>query len=565
MTHFTKFEKGTVKASPIFLGILLFINSISAQIVYEPMEKDVYSFLERLSQKGIIEVDNLVKPLSKKYIADKLIEAKNKIDFLTDLEKDELKFFEKDYFFEIQGFDERNVDKKSLSYFEGDGAERFRFFSYSDNTFKLIANPILGFKFTYPERDRIIHSWMGISSYAYFLNSFGISLNFKTNNEKGTGIDIKKNFTPETGVIPEVHDYGKDIAYSEVNSSLSVDWKWGNLVIAKDYIEYGYAKFGNLILSNKAPSFPYIRIDLKPVDWFKFYYFHAWLSSNVIDSVNLDAYKRNIFIDKYLAWHAFIVTPLKGLDISFGESVVYSNKLELVYLMPFMFYYLADEFISNRQNKPGDANQQIFVTLSSKNHLKNTHLYGTLFIDELTIAGINGSLFIDPSNVDFSSDRKRTQLGFTLGLSVADLPFDNLTLTSEYTRLNPYVYGHHDPAETYENSSYLMGHWMGHNSDLFYLDVSYRFFRGFQANAWGGYIRKGSSDFNWAYKAPQPEFLFGLKNYYKYLGINLKYELIHELSFETKFKLINISKEQDDSSFKNNQINEFSFSFFYGL
>ena len=110
MTHFTKFEKGTVKASPIFLGILLFINSISAQIVYEPMEKDVYSFLERLSQKGIIEVDNLVKPLSKKYIADKLIETKNKIDFLTDLEKDELKFFEKDYFFEIQGFDERNVD-----------------------------------------------------------------------------------------------------------------------------------------------------------------------------------------------------------------------------------------------------------------------------------------------------------------------------------------------------------------------------------------------------------------------------------------------------------------------
>jgi len=152
MTHFTKFEKGTVKASPIFLGILLFINSISAQIVYEPMEKDVYSFLERLSQKGIIEVDNLVKPLSKKYIADKLIEAKNKIDFLTDLEKDELKFIEKDYFFEIQGFDESNVDKKSLSYFEGDGAERFRFFSYSDNTFRLTANPILGFKFTYPER-----------------------------------------------------------------------------------------------------------------------------------------------------------------------------------------------------------------------------------------------------------------------------------------------------------------------------------------------------------------------------------------------------------------------------
>src|SRR3989304_1222948 len=345
MTHFTKFEKGTVKASPIFLGILLFINSIRSKIVYEPMNKDVYSFLERLSQKGIIEVDNLVKPLSKKYIADKLMETKSKMELLTDLEKDELKFFEKDYFFENQGFDESNVNKKSLSYFEGDGAERFRFFSYSDNTFKLTANPILGFKFNSPERDRIIHSWMGISSYAYFLNSFGISLNFKTNNEKGTGIDIKKNFTPETGVIPEVHDYGKDIAYSEVNSSLSVDWKWGNLVIAKDYIEYGYAKFGNLVLSNKAPSFPYVRIDLKPADWFNFTYFHAWLSSTVIDSVNLAAYNRNIFINKFFAWHTLTLTPVKGLDISIGESVVYSDKLEILYSLPISFFYLADEYI----------------------------------------------------------------------------------------------------------------------------------------------------------------------------------------------------------------------------
>jgi hypothetical protein len=554
-----------MKSRLIFLGILLCINSISAQIVYEPMDKDVYSFLERLSQKGIIEVDNLVKPLSKKYIADKLIEAKNKIELLTSLEKDELIFFEKDYFFEIQGFDENNTDKKSLSYFEGDGVERFRFYSYSDKTFKLTANPLIGFNFTYPDRNRIVHSWMGISSYAYLVNSIGISLNFRTNNEKGEGIDIKKNFTPETGIIPEVHDTGKDIAYSEVNSTMSADWGWGNAVIAKDHIEYGYAKFGNLVLSNKAPSFPYIRLDIKPVDWFKFYYFHAWLSSNVIDSVNLAAYKRNIFIDKYFAWHAMIVTPMEGLDISLGESVVYSDKLEIVYLIPFMFYYLADEFISNRQNKPGDANQQIFITLSSKNHLKNTHVYGTLFIDELTIAGVNGSLFINPNDVGFDSKRKRTQLGYTVGLSVTDLPIENLTLTSEYTRINPYVYGHHDPAQTYENSSYLMGHWMGHNSDLFYLNLNYRFLRGFQADVWGSYIRKGSSSYDGQYASTQPEFLFGLKNYYKYFGINLKYELIHELNFETKFKLTNISTEQEDGSFKDNQTNEFSFSFYYGF
>ncbi|MBK9282732.1 MAG: hypothetical protein IPM51_00220, partial [Sphingobacteriaceae bacterium] len=141
---------------------------------------------------------------------------------------------------------------------------------------------------------------------------------------------------------------GRDIAYTDVRSSISADWGWGNVVIAKDFIEYGYAKFGNLVLSNKAPSFPFIRLDIKPVDWFSFKYFHAWLSSNIIDSVNLAAYNRNIYRDKYLAWHSLTITPLRGLDISIGESVVYSDELEILYLMPIMFYYLADEFISDR-------------------------------------------------------------------------------------------------------------------------------------------------------------------------------------------------------------------------
>jgi len=554
-----------MKITLTILLILIIFYPLRSQIVYEPLYKDVYPYLERLSHKGIIEFADLVKPLSKKYIAEKLIEAKNNIEMLTELERDELEFFEKDYFLEIHRFAEENENQKYLNYFEDDEAERFRFFSYGDKTFKAVASPILGFDIAFPDKDRIFHFWMGLSAYSYLLNNIGISLYFKTNNEKGNSLDIKRDFTPKTGIIPEVHDNERDISYTDVRSSISADWGWGNVVIAKDYIEYGYAKFGKLVLSNKAPSFPYIRIEIKPVDWFSFNYFHAWLSSTVIDSVNLGAYNRNIFREKYLAWHSLTVTPLKGLDISIGESVVYSDKLEFVYLMPIMFYYLADEYISNRINKPGDANQQIFLTLSSKNHLMNTHIYGTLLIDELTIAVINGSLFINASNGGFTSDRQRTQLGYTVGLSIIDLPINNLTLTTEYTRINPFLYGHHDPAQTYTNSSYLMGHWMGHNSDLVYLDLKYRFYRGFEANLWGGYIRKGSSDNSLQYQQPEPDFLFGLRTNYTYYGLNLKYELLHELNFETRFKLTNLSTEQTNGSFFDNQIGEFSFSIYYGL
>ncbi len=415
-----------MKLTLTFLFISVCIISAGAQIVYEPLDNDVYSFLDRLSNKGIIEFSDLVKPVSRKYIAINIMEAESKIQMLNDLEKEELEFYKKDYFLEIEGFDKKNLNKKYLSFFGKDSLGRYRLFSYSDKIFKLNVSPIIGYQVDFQGRNKNLHSWMGAYAYGYFSKNIGISMDFRSNNESGPNIDIKKNFTPETGVIPAVYyTPGPEIDYSEVKSTVSFDWNWGNAVFAKDFIEYGYAKSGNLVLSNKAPSFPFIKLELNPVDWFKFYYFHAFLSSNVIDSAKLEQYKRDIYINKYFAWHSIVITPLKGLDISVGESVVYSDKLELVYFMPFLFYYYADDFLSNRHDKPGDANSQIFFSVSSKNHLKNTHLYGTLFIDELTLNGLNGTLFVDGQTVinSLSDKNIRTQLGYTLGLSSVDITF----------------------------------------------------------------------------------------------------------------------------------------------
>ncbi len=551
----------------ILLSVVFILIPIQAQIVFEPLSNDVYSYLERLSQKGILEFDDLVKPIPRKYISEKLLEAKSKIDNLTKLEKDELEFYEKEYWIEIENFDREGEDTNSSNSLGKDKAGRYRMFSYSDKIFKLGANPVAGYEISYPGLDRNIHSWMGIYGYSYLVNSIGISFEYKTNNEHGNSIDIKKDFSPETGIIIENHDHGKDIDYSDVSSVISYDWGWGDAEAAKDYMEYGYAKSGNIVLSDKAPSFPYIRLHLNPIKWLNFYYFHAWLSSDVIDSLSLIENRRDIYVNKYLAWHALTFTPLQGLDLAIGESVVYSYKMEPLFLMPFLSFYLADQFISNRHDKPGDANPQIFLSVSSRNHIKNTHIYGTLFIDELTLKGINGTLFVDPGTLGNSLEdsRLRPQMACTAGLSVADIPIDNLTLTTEYTRINPYVYGHHDPAQTYTSSSYLMGHWMGHNADLFYVNLNYRFIRGLQADLWGEYIRKGSSDYSGQYKSPQPKFLFGLMNYYKYFGLNLKYELVHDLNFEMRYKLSNISNEQTPGIFENTHIHEFAVSAYYGL
>ncbi|HVO74874.1 MAG TPA: hypothetical protein VMT35_12680 [Ignavibacteriaceae bacterium] len=551
------------------LPLLIFFSSafLFGQVVYQPITDQVYNYLSILSRKGIINLQDLMKPVSRKYIAGKLLEAKNKIDEMTNLEKEELDYYMKDYYLELEAFKKENEGEENASWFGKDPGGRLRLFSYSDNLFKINVSPILGYELNFPGKERESRSWNGLGLYGYLSDNIGFSFDFKLYNEASLEYKTTMNrFTPETGKITATA-FSKNFDYSETHAMVTVDWSWGSFSAGKDFLEYGIGESGKLVLSSKAPSFPFLRLNLKPVSWFTFNYFHAWLNSDVVDSVNVLEYRRNIFRDKYFAWHSIIITPFDGFDFSIGESIIYSDRLEFAYLVPIMFFYLADDFVSDRINKPGDANSQIFMAVSSKGNIKNTHLYGTLFIDELTIPNFDNTLFPDGKTLkDGEYERRlRTQLGFTAGASVSDIPLHNLTITAEYTRINPFVYGHHTPAQTYTNASYLMGHWIGHNSDLLYISLDYRVIRGLRTGLWGEYIRKGSEDYSGQYIQPQPPFLFGLRRSFRYIGLNLNYEILHELNASAVLRFNKTSEEQEEGNFVDTDSRVFSVSVYYGL
>ncbi len=332
---------------------------------------------------------------------------------------------------------------------------------------------------------------------------------------------MKKQFTPVTGITP-LSRSAKSVQYSEAHTTISTDWDWGSFTVGKDFLQWGYGESGQLVLSQKAPSFPFIRLDIKPVEWLQFNYFHGWLSSDVIDSNEIyassrDGMNRILYRQKYIASHTLTITPVKGLNISLGESIIYSDRIELSYLMPLMFFRLADHYLS-RQNNNAGGNSQFFAQISSRNHIKNTHLYSSIIIDEIRTTGI------------FKPSTQRYQLGYMLGASLADLPIDNLTFTAEYTKIYPFTYEHYIPTQRYQNASYLMGSWIGSNADLIYGALNYKFTRGLQTKVYGQYVRKGDEGTaEQQANLPQPPFLFGLRNNYSYFGAEIKYEFIHEL------------------------------------
>ncbi len=424
-------------------------------------------------------------------------------------------------------------------------------------------SPILGFKAGIRDKEKLTHFWNGVYLYGYLGNHLGFSFDFRDNTENGKTIDKLKDFTPVTGVNARSSlnsfQYSENkMEYSEVKTSISANWDWGNFTVGKEFLEWGYGESGKLVLSNKAPSFPFLRLDVHPAKWLSFNYIHAWLASDIIDSSDIYysvfGTERYSFREKYLASHSLTLFPFEGLSFSLGESVVYSDRLQLLYLMPIMFFRLADHYLSRQHNAAG-SNSQFFASVSSRNNLKNTHLYGTLFIDEFTLSGA-----FDPA-------KQRNQFGFTFGSSVVDLPVDNLKLTLEYTKIFPFVYVHFIPTTTYESSSYTLGHWMGSNADQVYASLNYRFIRGLQAKFWVQYIRKGDrgTAFQQQYEKPEPPFLFGLRNNYSYCGFSASYEFIHELFIKGDFQYMKTSSEQSDKSFVDTTLSEFYFSVYYGL
>lgn len=541
----------------LLLTLFTFNQKTNAQIVYEPLTNDVYSFLSRLSQKGILEFSDQIKPLPRKYILEKLNEAELSINKLTNLEKEELNYFKQDYYLE-KSLNSSHL-KKNITLLNRDPNGRLRLFSYSDNLFKINVSPNFGFQIGARNDETISHFWSGLSFYGYLTDQIGFSFGYRDNHESGKTVDAEKKFTPETGIIP-ISKKENSIDYSEIYTSISFNWSWGNFTAGKDFLEWGYGESGKLVLSNKAPSFPFIRLDIYPVDWLRFNYIHAWLLSDVIDSSStystfIPEFKRIEFRKKFFASHTITITPLKGLDISLGESIIYPDRLEISYLMPLMFFRLADHYLSKQNNNAG-GNSQFFLGVSSRDHLKNTHLYGTLFIDEITFDNL------------FNSQKQRNQLGFSLGSSVVDFPINNLTFTTEYTKIFPFTYSHFIPTETYENSSYVLGHWMGNNADLIYASINYRFSREFQMKIWTQYIRKGeagTAEQQWNTEKPQPPFLFGLRNNYTYFGLNLKFEILHEFFAEGKFQTNTTKTEISKNIFTKKTLNEFYLSIYYGF
>ena len=283
---------------------------------------------------------------------------------------------------------------------------------------------------------------------------------------------------------------------------------------------WGAGYHGNLILGDKPPSYPQLKLRAKLGKDVDFTFIHAWLSSDILDSVNSyvaagipsNLAYRAVYRQKYMAAQMLEASVANGVDIAVGESEIYgSRNPEPLYLLPVMFYFAAEHYTGDEDNK------QVFGTVDI-NALKNYNFYMTLFLDEFS-----------PTEF-YMTDRQRNQLGFTVGSRTYDLFYPNTDLLVEYTRTNPWVYNHKFPDVTYQSHEYDLGHWIGQNADDLYLEANYRPYRDLKVGVQFESLRKGAKDSTkFQYMLPTPEFLYGPRIKRQSYGISARYEVVRDM------------------------------------
>ena len=436
--------------------ICFLIQVVSAQEVYQPVSSSVYEFLDELAGIGAVDLNSVVKPYSRILIAEKLSEATADTNELNKRQQKELEFYLRDFNKELEP--EKNFKK------------RIDLFFYKDSLLTITVNPILGFEYYSNENGNAYHRWNGAEAYGTIGRHFGFSASLRDN---GISEDL---FGPEFLIQSPGANYkvnqGKNNTrtdYSEMKGGISYSWEWGSIALLKDNFIWGNNYNGSNIFSGRQPSFAYLSFKLHPVKWLNFNYIHGWLISEVIDSAatySVNSQARRIYRDKYLAANMYTITPFKRFNISFGNSIIYSDYgVQPGYLIPFFFYKSVDHTYNGTGSNNLGQNSQMFFDISSR-QIKKLHLYSSLFIDEIHISKI------------LKKEEHTNIVSVKAGFKLFNVLVPNTAFTFEYTRSNPWAYQHQIATTSFESNNYNLGHYLEDNAEEIYVEFIVKPIRG---------------------------------------------------------------------------------------
>ena len=466
----------------VFLLCSFLFVPVEAQRIPQALEyTEIYDFIEELTNDGIVCANEAIKPYTRDYIAGMLKEAQSKDSLLTRRQRDDLQFYMQDYALELDtlpvysSYGHRHITQWITEVSNLSLADPSLHILTKDRVFKMRVRPILGMDLTYNRHGLLMHRWYGAEIQMDIAKHLSIWGSLRDNSWSGQGIDGSRVTKPTylnnlPGVQYKEASYGGD--FSDSRGGVSLYAWWGSIGIQRERIQWGDAQHCSNILSGHNPAVPMVTLQLTPCKWFQFDYFHAWLVSNVIDSTNYYIEKDREGVlqreyrpaNKFMAANMFTFMPIKYVQFSFGNSIVYAERnVQAAYFIPFAFYKSLDHLLTKGLGVE-NQNSQAFATISIRptDHLR---LYGSFFLDEFKFARLK------------KSNPEKNPVSYLVGFNWSGWPPHGFSLRGEFMRSYIACYTHSIDVLAYTSNSYYMGHYMGDNAQSIWVQLTYRLVR----------------------------------------------------------------------------------------
>jgi hypothetical protein len=442
---------------------LLLVSSAIAQKELLPVDHPVYKFLLRQQMRGFIDDFHWgMLPLSRGEVAKFLDALEARRPQLSGVDVKMLQDFDTEFEYDMNktvlkvrpllpGFSLSgaldNDRQKYLAAYEDSVAslfvDGFGFLSYRTGSGDSIGSPYiflgqLGFRVRGTLHDRL----------GFYLEA---SNGQRLGGDPAFGMldyRLKANTKFQTG--------GKYFDFT--TGYLDYDTDWLRLTVGREQVLWGMGFGDRLILSNNTLPFDYGKIDLQ----YKSLHY-SFLSGSLTGTDTLG----NQLSSKYIAAHRLEFDLFSRVRVGLSEMIVYSNRpVNFAYLNPLIFLASAD-----RTADPASANNALIGIDVEILPVNDVRVSGTFLIDDLNFETLK--------YVGEDARGNDNKFGWQGGIQWTDaFAIPNLSLTTEYTRINPFVYSHRSITNSYSHLDLPLGPLLQPNSDEWLLgldfDLTYR-------------------------------------------------------------------------------------------
>ena len=245
--------------------------------------------------------------------------------------------------------------------------------------------------------------------------------------------------------------------YDRALAHLSLKYPHVEIQLGRQPVEWGPGWRGQLALSRYPPAYDYVTLRAR-LGCFKFVHLHGFLLSEVVHAYQTDdGFIRREYAEKYIAAHRVEYRPCWRLTIGLTESIVYGERdLDPAYLNPLLLFWSAQHSSHDRDNEIMSADVEIIP-------LEGLRCYGAVLIDEIYLK-------------EMFADDARNKVAVQAGCHLVDpLGWTDTDVQLEYARVQPCVYSHKYPVNTYRHDGWALGHWLEENGDDLSLLAGHRF------------------------------------------------------------------------------------------